>query len=247
VTGVQTCALPIFLGELGVPLLTGAPVVLDWERYDATNSAILLSPEGNTLFSYAKMHPVPFAESIPFWEYGWMRNFMSDVVGLEGGWVMGTEATVMEVPTPSGRPLRFGVPICFEDAFPSVCAAFFRNGADLLVNITNDSWSLTVSAETQHFVAARFRAIEFRRVLVRSTNGGVTAVVDAEGRTLAQLPLFTEAVLPVDVPVQIAAAPTTYYLLGDWFPALLAVTLFLFLLADFRRSADHDRIETRIR
>lgn len=220
-----------FLAELGVPLLTGAPVVLDWERYDATNSAVLLSPQGTILSSYAKMHPVPFAESIPFWEYRWMRDFMSEVVGLDGGWVMGTEATVMEVPTASGRPLRFGVPICFEDAFPSVCAAFLRNGADILVNITNDSWSLTVSAETQHFVAARFRAIEFRRVLVRSTNGGVTAVVDAEGRTLAQLPLFTEAVLPVEVPVQIGA-PTTYFLLGDWFPALLAIALFLVLLRE---------------
>jgi apolipoprotein N-acyltransferase len=182
------------------------------------------------------MHPVPFAESIPFWEYEWMRNFMAEVVGLEGGWVMGSEATVMEVPTRSGRPLRFGVPICFEDAFPDVCAAFLKNGADILVNITNDAWSLTVSAETQHFVVARFRSIEFRRTLVRSTNGGVTAVVDAEGRTVAQLPLFTEAALAVEVPVQIGP-PTTYYLLGDWFPALLVLALLLALIGVRPRRA----------
>lgn len=225
-----------FLEEIGVPLLTGAPVVLDWEKYDATNSALLIDSGGTVLYSYAKSHPVPFAEAIPFWEYQWMRDFMSKVVGLEGGWVMGSEATVMEVPTPSGRPLRFGVPICFEDAFASVCADFFRNGADILVNITNDSWSKTVSAETQHFVAAKFRAIENRRVLVRSTNGGVTAVVDAEGRTLQSLPLFTESSLVADIPIQRAAAPTTYFLLGDWLPALAALTLFAYLLIEYRRS-----------
>jgi len=225
-----------FLAEIGVPLLTGAPIVLDWEKYDATNSAILVAPSGEQLFSYAKMHPVPFAEAIPFWEYRWMRDFMSKTVGLDGGWVMGTEATVMEVPAPSGRPLRFGVPICFEDAFADVCAAFFRNGADMLVNLTNDSWSKTISAETQHFVASRFRAIENRRVLVRSTNGGMTAVVDAEGRLRASLPLFTEDVLSVDVSVQIAEGKTTYFLLGDWLPLLFALALFLRLAWEVRRD-----------
>ena len=221
-----------FLSELGTPLLTGAPVVLDWERYDATNSALLISSRAEIVASYAKSHPVPFAEAIPFWEYQWMRDFMKDVVGLEGGWVVGTEATVMEIDTLSGRPLRFGVPICFEDAFAAVCADFCRNGADILINLTNDSWSKTVSSETQHFVASRFRAVENRRVLVRSTNGGVTAVVDAEGRMIASLPLFTQAALPVLVPIQISSAPTTYYLLGDWFPALMAILVVAFLLYD---------------
>ena len=219
-----------FLSRIGVPLLTGAPVVLDWEKYDATNSAILLGPDGGLRYSYAKRHPVPFAESIPFWEYQWMRDFMKRVVGLEGGWVMGSEATVMTVPTPSGRDLRFGVPICFEDAFPDVCADFFRGGADILINITNDSWSRMASSETQHFAAARFRAIENRRVLVRSTNGGYTVVVDAEGRVAADLPLFEAATLPVLVSVQRSERQTTYFLLGDWLPLLLAIVLGFSLL-----------------
>ncbi len=214
-----------FLKETGTPLLAGAPEILNWDTYEATNSAILIRSDAQVAFSYAKRHPVPFAEAIPFWEFAWMRNFIQKVVGLESGWTMGTEATVMEIPTPSGRPLRFGVPICFEDAFADVCADFFRGGADLLINITNDSWSRTVSAETQHYVVSRFRAIENRRVLVRATNGGVTAVVDAEGRTLVSLPLFTEDALAVLVPVQRSATPTTYFLLGDWLPKLLAAVL----------------------
>ncbi|GAB1481310.1 hypothetical protein MASR2M78_01250 [Treponema sp.] len=226
-----------FLEDIGTPLLTGAPAVLDWDRYELTNSAILINSAGTVTGSYAKQHPVPFAEYIPFYEQEWMKSFMKKVAGLEGTWTMGTEATVMEVDSPSGRPLRFGVPICFEDAFPDVCAAFIRNGADILINLTNDSWSKTVSAETQHFALARFRAVENRRVLVRSTNSGVTSVVDAEGNLLATLPLFTEDALAVLVPVQIARRATTYFILGDWFPLLLALLLAAYIFTE-RKNTD---------
>lgn len=220
------------LEEAGIPLLTGAPVILDWETYEATNSAILILSDSSVPYSYAKRQPVPFAEAIPFWEYQWMRSFMQEVVGLDSGWTVGTEIVVMEIPTPSGRPLKFGVPICFEDAFAAVCADFIREGADILINITNDSWSRTISATTQHLAAARFRSVENRRVMVRATNGGVTSVVDAEGRMLASLPLFTEAYLAVEVPVQVDSRPTTYFLLGDWFPLLGAAVLFLVLATE---------------
>jgi len=136
-----------FLSETGLPLLTGAPIVLNWETYDATNSAILISKDSTILYSYAKQHPVPFAEAIPFWEYQWMRDFMANVIGIEGTWTMGNEAVVMEVATPEGNTVRFGTPICFEDAFAGLCREFFKNGADLLINLTNDSWSETVSSE----------------------------------------------------------------------------------------------------
>lgn len=221
------------LAEAERPLLTGAPEVLNWETYDATNSAILIDSKGELRFSYAKQHPVPFAEAIPLWEYAWMRNFMQKVVGLDGGWVMGTETVVMEVSTIHGQPLRFGVPICFEDAFADVCRDFFKKGADLLINITNDSWSRTVSAEIQHLVAARFRTVENRRTLVRSTNGGVTAVIDAEGRILSQLPLFTEAYLATVIPVHQPQVPTLYSILGDWFPFTGSILVFWYILREW--------------
>lgn len=233
------------LAEVDRPLLTGAPEVLNWETYDATNSAILIDRMGNLRFSYAKQHPVPFAEAIPLWEYQWMRNFMQKVVGLEGGWVMGTKTVVMEVSTLHGQPLRFGVPICFEDAFADVCRDFFKKGADLLINITNDSWSRTVSAEIQHLVAARFRTVENRRTLVRSTNGGVTAVIDAEGRILSQLPLFTEAYLATVVPVHQPQAPTLYSILGDWFPFTGSILVLWYILQEWIQ--DQGEIQKRRR
>ncbi len=205
-----------FIRETGRPFLLGAPIVLDYENFKATNSAILVSPDGDEISNYAKRHPVPFAEAIPFMEYAWFRNFMEKVVGLASGWEMGTDATLFYLDA-GGKTWKFGTPICFEDAFADICRDFYAEGADLLINLSNVTWSKTESAEIQHFVAARYRAIEHRRTLVQSTNGGVTCVVDAHGRIRESLPLFVPASIFVDIPVYAPASPTLYALRGDWF------------------------------
>ncbi|MCX7025366.1 MAG: apolipoprotein N-acyltransferase [Spirochaetes bacterium] len=224
-----------FIKSTAVHFLFGAPVILDYKDFKATNSALFIGPDGQQITSYAKSHPVPFAESIPLMEYGWFRNFMANVVGLSGGWEMGDEYTVFKLPTGDGV-LNIGTPICFEDAFAGVCRGFFANGADILVNITNDTWSKTVSAEVQHFVAARYRAIEHRKTLVRSTNGGVSGVVDAYGRLGSALPLFTPASIFTEVPVYAPTVPTLYAISGDWFAlsclVLCAVLAVLFIASD---------------
>lgn len=218
-----------FLAETGIPLLTGSPIVLDWDTYEATNSVILVSPEGEVLDSYAKIHPVPFAEAIPFWEYQWFRNFMRNTVGLESGWIMGTEYRVFDLRLRSspGKTLRFSTPICFEDAFAELCRRYFLQGADLLINLTNDSWSRTRSAQIQHWAIARFRAIENRRTLVRSTNSGVSCVVDPWGRSLVELPQFEAGTMLVRVPVYADSGLSVYGRFGDWF-ALLCLLLLVF-------------------
>lgn len=205
-----------FIAETGTWLFTGAPEVLDWDSMAATNSVILIDPEGRQRASYAKVHPVPFAEAIPFWDVPAFKKFIQETVGLESGWVMGTEYKVFELPTRMGT-LRFGAPICFEDAFSDVCREYFRNGADLLVNLTNDAWSKTHSAEIQHWAVARFRAIEFRRTLLRSTNAGLSCVMGPYGQFLERLPLFEATARRVEVPVYREDRPTAYALFGDWF------------------------------
>ena len=213
----QDALLP-FVNSTGSYLFTGAPVIVDWETGAGTNSVILISPDGRQAGDYAKVHPVPFAEAIPFWEYKPFRDFIQDVVGLESGWEMGTEYRLFSLPIQDGwKTIHFGAPICFEDAFPAVCRQFFLKDADLLINLTNDSWSRTDSAEIQHFAAARFRAIEARRTLVRSTNGGVSCVVDPEGRVTMSLPLFEATSAEVDIPVCRGPGPTVYVQLGDAF------------------------------
>jgi len=226
-----------FIKESGTWLFTGTVIVLDWDTMEATNSVILIDPQARQVADYAKVHPVPFAEAIPFWDYAPFRSFIQNVVGLDSGFVMGKEFTVFELPTKGGT-FRFGAPICFEDAFPDVCRRYFEGGADLLINLTNDSWSKTVSSEVQHWAAARFRATEFRRSLVRSTNGGLSCVVGPYGELQAELPLFEACSRIVDVPVYREATPTAYFLLGDWFARLsllLSASWALILMVRRRR------------
>jgi len=88
------------------------------------------------------------------------------------------------------------------------------SGAEMLINLTNDSWSKTKSAQIQHYAVARFRAIESRKALVRSTNSGVTCVIGADGRILAELPQFITDSLVVDVPIY-STSPTLCMRWGD--------------------------------
>jgi len=212
------------LQTYNVYLFTGAPVVLDWETFKATNSVLLINPDGTIVDDYAKIHPVPFAESIPFWDVEPFRKFIQEVVGLSSGWEMGTRYTIFTLPLRTGSEVRFAAPICFEDAFSDLNRIFVKNGIDFLLNLTNDSWSRRVSAEIQHFVAARYRSIEYRVPLVRSTNGGLTAVVDIDGTVLKQFPVFTALADSVVVPIYTRTL-TPYALLGDWIIAVFAIFL----------------------
>jgi len=215
-----------FLQGLPAPLLTGAPHH-DVDRDEYYNAALLLENEGYVDTWYGKQQLVPFAETIPFWDIDFVRGFFREVVGLSSTWSAGPGYEVFTVEGQDGREISIGTPICFEDGFARVTAGFVRNGADLLINLTNNAWSRTNSAQTQHFVAARFRSIENRRTLVRSTNAGYTTVLDPWGRELASLPMFERATITVDVPVYVPDAPTVYLVWGDYLPlsilALFAV------------------------
>ncbi len=221
-----------FMQATGVPLLTGQVIALDLLRSQFMNGAVLLSPEGRILDTYGKMHPVPFAESIPFYEYPSVRWFFKNVIGVWNPWTVGTRRTIFHAPLRSGGSVAFGAPICFEDGFSDLCRRFILEGADLWLNLTNDYWSKTVFSEVQHFQVALFRAVENRRVLVRSTNGGVTAVVGPRGEVRQSLALFERGTLEVDVPIYRERGLTPYTKFGDYLPQAAAAVLLLLLLVD---------------
>ncbi len=210
--------------------LMGAPILVSTDPYEGMNGTILLNPQGEVTEQYGKQHPVPFAESIPFWEFAPVRRFFSETVGISSVWVLGTEDTLFRV-----NGVDFTTPICFEDAFSSLCRRQVRQGADVLFNLTNDAWSQTVSAETQHFVVARFRAVENRRPLIRSTNGGVTAVVNPWGEITHRLPLFQETWLEAEIPIEKSRRPAPYTVTGDLAAYLGAAVLLLWAVFYSRR------------
>ncbi len=211
-----------FLREIDTYLFLGSPHRSPQKGGGYMNAAILLKNGEGILDVYGKQHPVPFAEHVPFWEVEGVRRFFQNVVGLySAGWTLGKEHTIFSLLLHSGDTVTFGAPICFEDAFPYINRRFILKGADLLINLTNDSWSKQDSSQTQHFLAAYFRTIESRRVLVRSTNSGVSAVVDAYGRILNIMPFFEQSALQCSIPVQKEMQLTVYMRFGDYLPILL--------------------------
>lgn len=211
-----------FLQRMDIPILTGSPLLQDAEREKYANSVYLIAPDGTVLDTYSKIQLICFAEYIPFIDHPFVQRFFDSLVGFSSGWAPGTEYKAMTFTAQNGNDVRFAAPICFEDAFPTLCADLHNQKSNILINLTNDSWSKTASAEYQHFAVAYFRAIELRTPLVRSTNGGYTCVVDPVGNILASLPLFTADSLSVSVPIY-PYRRTFYAQWKDWLPALFLV------------------------
>lgn len=231
-----------FLRGLDVHLLTGTPHYHGSDPVQGSNASFLVGPRAKRFDYYHKQQLVPFAEAVPFYEVDFIRRFYRSVVGISSGWVAGKDPTVFTVDTPDGRSVRLSTPICFEDAFPALNRRFVRAGAELLVNLTNDSWSRTVSSETQHLVAARFRAVENARPLLRATNGGITAALDVHGRTIpgSVLPPFTEDAALVTLQLPNTPVKTTYTAFGDYLPVALIIALIV-LLGRHAASTGHRR------
>ena len=231
-----------FLRGLDVHLLTGAPDYYGSDPVQASNASFLIGPGASRFDHYRKQQLVPFAEAVPFYEVDFVRRFYRSAVGIGAGWVAGDHPTVFTVTMSDGRSVRLSTPICFEDAFPALNRRFVRAGAELLVNLTNDSWSRTVSSETQHLVAARFRSVENARPLLRATNGGITAALDVYGRTIpgSVLPPFTEDAALVTLHLPAAPATTPYTAFGDYLPVTLIIALIV-LLGRHAASTGHRR------
>ena len=208
-----------YIREIDVPFVIGGAATVDRAKKMYANAALFFDNTGEYQGYYGKMQLVPFAEVIPGAQYEWVRKLLNAVVGFSSGWTPGTEITLFNVPLKAGGDVTISIPICFEDAFPMVCRALFRAGSEVFVNITNDSWSMTNSAEFQHFAIASFRAIEFRTTLIRSTNSGYSVVVNPKGQVIADMPLFEEAALYTSVPIY-QRQVTVYCMFGNWLPAL---------------------------
>lgn len=203
-------------------------------RGGLVNATVLMNPQAQIVDYYGKIQQVPFAEYIPFWDVPMVKAFFQEVVGLGGTWELGRQKTVFRIPVRGqAEQMTFATPICFEDAFPWLNSALVREGAEVLINLTNDSWSRRDSSQVQHHVAALFRAVENRVPLVRSSNSGVTSIIDPTGRvTDGPLPFFQDAHLVVDLPLAKEHRLTAYTLYGDWLVAVFALGLLGLLLKE---------------
>jgi apolipoprotein N-acyltransferase len=189
----------------GVDIILGSVAEDQQDRTRLWNAAFLVSG-GKTIGHYDKIKLVPFGEYVPLRK---VLFFAEKLVRAVGEFEFGT----------NDRPLRgqfaYGPAICYEVVFPQIPKTQVRNGADVLVTITNDAWYDGTSAPRQHLDQARLRAIETDRYLLRAGTTGISAVVDPSGRILEELPMGREGIIFASF--QPRRSVTPYVRLGDWF------------------------------
>jgi apolipoprotein N-acyltransferase len=205
--------------------------VLDWKRaggkFLAFNTAVLLDPTGQRIYSYDKIHLLPFGEYVPL--RGWL-TFAKRLTADISDFTPGSSYSIAEMPQG-----KFGAFICYEAIFPSEVRRFTASGAQLLITISNDGWFGRSSAPEQHMFMARVRAVENRRWLLRDTNNGYTESIDPYGRTAAQLAIDMRGQLTA--PYDFRSDLTPYARFGDWFSWLcIVVTVALLGFALVRRT-----------
>lgn len=216
--------------ESGSDFLLG---VVGWEpgkdgRLGAYNSAAMLDAQGREAFLYDKIHLVPFSEYVPWRDFFW---FAKNLTGLAGDFRSGTRYAVGQLP--GGH---FSTFICYEAVFPQEVRRFVLEGANLLINLSNDGWFGRSAAPAQHLEMAGVRAVEFRRWLLRDTNNGYTVSVDPYGRIAARMAPDIRGEL--DAPYAFRSNMTVYARWGDWLPELcVAISAICLLLAGLRRPA----------
>ena len=199
------------------------------------NSAALVSPAGAWTARYDKVHLVPFGEYLPF---PLLFAFAGGLTKEVGEFGMGESRAPLDA---GGAPL--GVFICYESVFPDEVRQFANNGAQVLVNLSNDGWYGDSGAYAQHLNQTRMRAIENGRWLLSATNTGVTASIDPYGRTVERLPRKQRAALVA--PYALTSVTTFYTRHGDWFAWLCAIISAGALLTRFVRPKKFGNPEIR--
>ncbi|MBI4597754.1 MAG: apolipoprotein N-acyltransferase [Candidatus Omnitrophica bacterium] len=215
-----------------LPLLVGAPVLVRGEHWlTLRNSAVLLSAAGDILDRYDKLHLVPFGEFIPGERtFPWLRRVLPPI----GDFTPGDRYTVFNSQFEiRNSKFPFSTLICFEDIFPSLARRFVRDGARMLVVITNDAWFGPTAAAYQHAQASTFRAVELRVPVVRAANTGWSGCIDATGRWIGSVhdasgrELFVEGTRACEI--RQGPANSAYLRFGDWFAFVcIAITLATF-------------------
>ncbi|MBI4654772.1 MAG: apolipoprotein N-acyltransferase [Nitrospirae bacterium] len=184
-----------FQKTLGIYLIFGSITIKDIKdnKYQLSNSSVLLPPQGETLAIYDKIHLVPYGEYVPLRRF---FPFISKLVEGIGDFVPGKQYLIVQTPF-----AKIGNLICYEIIFPGLVRKFVDGGADLLVTITNDAWFGRWGAPEQHFSMAVLRAVENRVPIVRAANTGVSGVIDARGIIKKKSDIFVRAVLTEDIAV----------------------------------------------
>jgi apolipoprotein N-acyltransferase len=174
-TLARSAQAPVIVGNTGFD-----PSTTSKSGYTLYNRASFITPDGAFAGHYDKIHLVPFGEYVPYKQFFFFAKSLLNEVGL---FEPGKQRTVF---TTGGH--TYGTFICYESIFGDEVRHLAQQGADVLINISNDGWYGDTSAAWQHLNMVRMRAIENHRWILRATNTGVTAAINPYGRVTAAAP-----------------------------------------------------------
>ncbi len=203
---------------IGKPILFGAPALIsrDDRIVGFANRADLVTAQGEVAAWYDKIQLVPFGEYVPFRSV--LGFFVNRIVHGMGDMIPGRQQTLFEV-----DGAKLSVLICYESIFPDLARRSVKEGADVMVNITNDAWYGTSSAPYQLLAMSAMRSVETKVPMIRVANTGISAIILNDGSITATTPLFKRGTELEDVawhPMR-----TLYTIVGDLFAQIcLALT-----------------------
>jgi apolipoprotein N-acyltransferase len=203
----------VVAGSIGVAPAMHAAMNNGGEGSQIFNSAVLVNPQGEWVGRYDKVHLVPFGEYLPFPQ---VFAFAGGLTKEVGEFQRGASRTPLHA---GGQ--RLGMFICYESIFPDEVRQGPLQGAQVLVNISNDGWYGDSGAWKQHLQQTQMRAIENGRWLLAATNTGMTASVDPYGRIVAATPRKMRTALAA--PYALSSSTSFYTWHGDWFAYLCAI------------------------
>lgn len=209
-----------FSKKIDTPILTGILLSSD---SGSTNNAVLIDRDGAGQI-YSKRHLVPFGEFMPYQKIvSKVFPFLSELNIIEEDYICGTDSNIIELPKGN-----IGGVICFESIYPNLIRQSVNDGAQLIVELTNDSWLKDSPAMEQHLAHAVFRSVESGRYVVRSANSGISAVIDNCGRIKSTLDVNQKGVITDTV--QFNSANTVYTKTGDIAFPIAVLLLLIFII-----------------
>jgi apolipoprotein N-acyltransferase len=212
--------------KTGDAFLFGAPALgVEDNRVGFYNRAYLVTGDGKVSAWYDKINLVPFGEYVPL--RGLLGGLVNRVVKGFGDMFAGRVQTIFDF-----KGARLGVLICYESVFPDLARRAVKDGATILVNITNDAWYGDSSAPYQLLAMAAMRAVETKTPMVRVANTGISAVIEPAGEITARTALFKRG-MEIET-VDWRRVTTVYVLVGDVFAITCFILTALGLLAAFR-------------
>lgn len=210
--------------SIGIPFLIGGYYV-EYDTGKYYNSAILVSKD--KLDYYHKKILLPFGEYMPLGEY---IPSLKSLVPSVGDFSRGSGPKTLDLII-NGMEVRFAPTICYEILDSHYVRQMYKKDAHVFLNLSNDSWFGKVEPY-QHLRLTKIRSIEYRRPIIRSTNTGVSTIIDMNGATFGSSKLDKEEILVFDVPICDHRIRTVYSSVGYLFPYILIV--FTGSLAIFR-------------